>query len=56
LIIDPSTWLPEKTLLHSLTLNNVSKTYKEWNSISEYAKGTNGKLGSKPAKDYLNQK
>jgi len=53
--------------LHSLTSNNVSKTYKEWNysvnltsdgaiTISGYMKGINGKLLSKPVKDYSNQK
>jgi len=53
--------------LHSPTLNNASKIYREWNysvnltsagaiTISEYAKGTNGKLLSRPTKDYSNQK
>jgi len=52
---------------HFPTSNNVLKTYKEWNysvnstsagaiTISEYVKGINGKLLSKPAKDYSNQK
>ena len=46
---------------------NALKTYREWNysvnstsagaiTISGYMKGTNGKLLSKLAKDYSNQK
>ena len=67
LIIAPSMWLPGKMSLHSLTSNNALKTYREWNysvnstsaraiTIFGYTKGTNGKLLSKPAEDYSNQK
>jgi len=67
LTIAPSMQSLERTPPHSPTSNSPMKTYREWSylanlisagviTISKYKKETNGKLLSKPAKDYLNQK
>jgi len=67
LTITPSMRSLGKMSPHSPTSNNVLKTYRGWNysvnstsagviTTSEYMKETNGKLLSKPTKDYSNQK